>query len=305
MRGLLLQLPCAALVAGALAGAACDGGGRGYVEREEKRFSLSTADKPDLTLGTFDGSIDVHASEGPDLLVTMEKRALNKDAASAIEFRTTQDGSRITVDVQIPLASGLWFLGWNWGSARLIVATPAASDIHARTGDGAITVDGITGKIELRTGDGGIQGRGLSGDIDVRTGDGSINLEATNGRLDAITGDGSIRVAGKLRGLRVRTGDGGVAIRLAPESVVAEDWSIKTGDGSIALELPNEFGAELDARTGDGGINLSGITIAEVSGRIGTHRLRGRLGSGGRTLYVHTGDGSINLSRSPTGPDTH
>ena len=33
---------------------------------------------------------------------------------------------------------------------------------------------------------------------------------------------------------------------------MADDWDITTGDGSVSLYLPSDFGAELDAHTGDG-----------------------------------------------------
>ena len=33
-----------------------------------------------------------------------------------------------------------------------------------------------------------------------------------------------------------------------------DDWDITTGDGSVSLYLPSDFGAELDAHTGDGSI---------------------------------------------------
>ena len=35
---------------------------------------------------------------------------------------------------------------------------------------------------------------------------------------------------------------------------MSDDWDISTGDGSVTLYLPPDFGAELDARTSDGGI---------------------------------------------------
>ena len=35
---------------------------------------------------------------------------------------------------------------------------------------------------------------------------------------------------------------------------MADDWEITTGDGGVSLYLPSDFGAELDAHTGDGTI---------------------------------------------------
>ena len=102
-------------------------------------------------------------------------------------------------------------------------------------------------------------------------------------------------------------------IRLATEdSIVAEkhivcrsagssptaDWDITTGDGSVTLVVPDGFGAELDAHTGDGGIHMQDVTLSNVTGTIGRNSLRGRLGAGGHNVRVRTGDGSITLKRS-------
>ena len=82
-----------------------------------------------------------------------------------------------------------------------------------------------------------------------------------------------------------------------PGSAPSSDWDIVTGDGSVTLEVPDGFGAELDAPTGDGGIHMRDVTLSNVTGKVGKSDLRGRLGNGGRALRVRTGDGSITLKR--------
>src|SRR5438046_4569873 len=75
-----------------------------YVEREEKRFS--TTARPQVTLATFDGAIEVRPWDRPEVLVVIEKRAINKDGVAAIAVRAEQDGDRITVDVTGPRDTG-------------------------------------------------------------------------------------------------------------------------------------------------------------------------------------------------------
>ncbi|PYQ83022.1 MAG: hypothetical protein DMG03_15655, partial [Acidobacteria bacterium] len=94
------------------------------------------------------------------------------------------------------------------------------------------------------------------------------------------------------------SGDGSVRIHAAPGSTAASDWDISTGDGSITLEIPDGFGAELDAHTGDGRIHVNEITLSNVTGEIRRNTVRGRLGSGGSAVRLRTGDGSITLRRS-------
>jgi hypothetical protein len=114
------------------------------------------------------------------------------------------------------------------------------------------------------------------------------------------TGDGSVSVAGKLATVKLHTGDGSITFRAAPGTAMKDDWSMTTGDGGVALYLPSDFGAELDAHTGDGSIrNEMDITTAGDVGRDRDRRtLRGKLGAGGKTLRIRTGDGSIRLKTS-------
>ena len=267
-----------------------------YVEREEKRFPISGT--PEVTLSTFDGSIEIRAWDKPEVEVVIEKRAHSKEAAAAIDVRTTQDGNRVTVEVKSE-KTGRFGIHFNDSrAARLIVSAPARSNIVARTGDGAIDVTRISGKLELRSGDGSIQGRDLDGDVRAHTGDGAITLEGVSGTLDIDTGDGSVRAAGKLASVRARSGDGSITIRAHPGSTTESDWNIVTGDGSVTLELPDGFSGELDAHTGDGGIAMHDITVSNVSGEIRRNTVRGRLGAGGHAVRIRTGDGAITFRKA-------
>ena len=263
-----------------------------YVEREEHRFA--TTGKPDVELSTFDGSIDIRPWDRPEVLVVIERRAANKSAAASIEVEARQDGGHVIVNVRRPRVTPFEFGG---RSARLIVSVPASADIAARSGDGSIDVERVAGKLALHSGDGSIHGRELNGDVQVKTGDGSITLAGVSGTLDAHTGDGSVTATGSFTALRIRTGDGSVRIHADRGSVTAEDWDLTTGDGTVTLEVPEGFSGELDAHTGDGRVQLDGVTVSDVTGTFNKSRLRGRLGSGGHAVRIRTGDGSILLTR--------
>ena len=267
-----------------------------YVEREERRFS--TTGKPEVALSTFDGAIEVRAWDRPEVLVVVEKRAVNKEAAASIDVHTEQAGNRLVVDVRTPKDVGFGFHGNNSRSAKLIVTVPTSADVAAKSGDGSIDVERVAGKLELRSADGSIHGRELTGDVRAHTGDGSIHLEAVTGKLDLDTGDGSIFAAGRFSAVRARSGDGSVRIHADAGSAASEDWDVTTGDGSVTLEVPEGFSGELDVHTGDGRINVDGLTISGLSDRIGAEDLRGRLGNGGSAVRLRSGDGSIVLRRS-------
>jgi hypothetical protein len=292
-----LSLSLALVMVGVLAAGCVNISARGgrYVDREEKRFSVDG--KPDIKLRTVDGSIEIRSWDRPDVLVAVEKRAFSKQAAAAITMTSSQEANHISVDVKMPAEQVFgWFAG-GFGSAKVIVSLPAASDVQAATGDGSIHLESVRGVISLRSGDGSIHARDVSGSIAARSGDGSISLEEVTGTVDANTSDGSIAVAGVLSQVRARSGDGGIGVRAQPGSKADADWEIASGDGGVRVEVAESFGAELDARTGDGGIHFDGVTLSNVTGEFGRNRASGRLGAGGHALRVRTGDGTIVIRR--------
>jgi DUF4097 and DUF4098 domain-containing protein YvlB len=289
---------CAAIVFASVFTGACvvSVDSQAQIVREEKRFTVRGV--PDVKLTTFDGAIELHASDRDEVVVEIEKRAATKEAVDALEVTATQEGSRIEVDVKHPRSES-FSMGFNHSaSARLIVSVPRRANVAARTGDGSIRLDGLNGRLELRTGDGSIRVADASGDLRLHTGDGSITVERAEGSLDLDTGDGGVNVSGKLSAVKMHTGDGSIVYRAESGTVMSDAWDITTGDGGIALYLPSDFDAELDARTGDGSIS-NDLSIA-ASDTTGEQRraLRGRLGSGGKTLRLRTGDGAIKLRTS-------
>jgi hypothetical protein len=292
-------LLCGGVVAFACASAACvvSVDSQGQIVREEKRFSLDGT--PELQLGTFDGAIEVRSSDTNQVLIEIEKRGPTREAVEALVVESSQDGPRIKLEVKQPRKENLTGFGFHMSaSARLIVTVPRRSDIVARTGDGAIRLDSVNGRLELRTGDGAIRVSGVTGELLLHTGDGAITVDGAEGKLALETGDGGVNVEGKLSSVKMHTGDGSIVYRVEPGSRMDDDWDISTGDGSVSLYLPTNFSADLDAHTGDGGIrNDLGVEDLERSGDRDRDRqtLRARLGGGGHRLRIQTGDGAISL----------
>lgn len=291
----LLALPAVASVA--LAGCVVQVGANVYTSREERAFRVSGP--PVVSVATFDGAVEVRAWDRSEVRVEIEKSGENKELVDRIQVAASQEGDRIEVEVRQPDVSG-WvatLAGGHSLRAKLVVSLPRRSDLHARTGDGSVSAEQLTGRIELTTGDGSVRGIDLEGDVRVVTGDGSVRLDAVTGRVDVRTGDGSIVVGGRLVSVRARTGDGSVSISAEPGSVAEDDWEISSGDGRIALYVPEGFAAEIDARTRDG-IVRADEALELATTEKGRTSLRGVLGAGGRVIRLRTGDGSISLRKS-------
>lgn len=271
--------------------------GQGVVVREEKRFNV-TGDL-DLTLATFDGSIRVRSWDRNEVLVEIEKRAQSQPEAEALQVQTTQEGSRIRIDARSPRVEreGFHIGNFTSPSVSLIVSVPQKLTLRAETGDGSIAVERLSGLVELRSGDGSVRAEDIAGNLTVNTGDGSVSLVGASGRAVLDTGDGSIDARGRFDGLQVSTGDGSVSVEADEGSVMSEDWNVTTGDGSIAFRVPAAFNAEVDADSGDGTVRAEGTTSLTTtrSDDEDHESMRGRLGTGGRTVRLRSGDGSIRL----------
>jgi DUF4097 and DUF4098 domain-containing protein YvlB len=263
------------------------------VERETKDFPVSGV--PDLTLVTFDGSIEIRAWDRPEVSIEIEKHASSKEALGQIHVNATQSGNRISVEVRDAEQERRHFGFSGNRSARLIVSVPRQVNIEARSGDGSVAIERVNGRVRLETGDGSIKVTEINGELRAHTGDGSMTLERVDGRVDAETGDGTISVSGRLEAVRLQTGDGSVRLRADSGSRMADTWEIHTGDGSVGLELPASLDADIDAHANDGSVSVHDL---DVKGDVTKSAVRGQLGAGGRTMRVTSGGGSITISRS-------
>jgi hypothetical protein len=280
-----------------LAGCSVNLSAEKLVRREEQRFTVSG--RPEIVLKTFDGAIRVESWDRPEVLVTIERQAGDEHSLKSIEVKSDQQGNRISVEVLKPEQKGTIDIGMHVGrSAALIVSVPRDADVSARSGDGAVTLENIAGRVDVNTGDGAVSVRRSVGDVVVHTGDGAVALEDVRGQVELNTGDGAVKIDGVLQRVKARTGDGAIVVRATDGSTAAADWDLETGDGGVTVGLPAAFGAELDARSNDGRVTVNGFEMTGAT-RDDEHReVKGRIGSGGSRLTIRTGDGGITVARN-------
>jgi hypothetical protein len=278
---------------------------------EETVKSFTVNGRANVRVETNDGSVRVSSSDSKQVEFRVEYRGyeLNKN----LTVETRQDGDKVELVARV---KGHWGISWgnNSRNLKIEVRMPREADLSVNTGDGSVQAasingnvtvhtgdgsvkaDSLTGTIDLHTSDGSITVDTLKGDIRLRTGDGSIEARNMDGKVEADSGDGHIRLAGRFDSLNVKTGDGSVNTQVQPGSMMKTNWSVRTGDGSVDIVLPADFQANIDATTGDGHISL-GVPVT-VEGTFNKSQIRGKMNGGGQELLIHTGDGSIRLSKS-------
>ena len=266
---------------------------------EEWKKSYTVSGRAQVRAETNDGAIQVYTGDTKqvEFRVTYNGYELDKN----LHIDSHQDGDSVQINARV---NGHW--GFSWGGhnrgLKIEVHMPKDGDLQIDTGDGSVTTQTINGRLKIHTGDGSVRAEQISGDVDIDTGDGSItvsgakgdirlrtgdgHIEARNldGKVDAYSGDGHITLDGRMDGLTVKTGDGSI------------DARIRTGDGSVDVVLPADLQANIEASTNDGHISM-GIPLM-VEGTFSNSQIHGKMNGGGQPIVIHTGDGSIRLSKA-------
>jgi hypothetical protein len=280
-------------------------------QAEDWTKSYTVSGRAQVRVETNDGAVQIYTGDTKqvDFRVLYDGYEMNK----TLHVDSRQDGDSVQINARV---NGHW--GFSWGNnhrnIRIEVHMPKDADLQIDTGDGSVTTQSVNGKVKIHTGDGSVRAQDVSGDVDIDTGDGSITVDGAkgdirlrtgdghidarnlDGKVDAMSGDGHIKLDGRLDALSVKTGDGSIDARLQPGSKVNSSWSVRTGDGSVDIVLPADLQANIDASTNDGHISL-GIPVT-VEGTFSNSQIHGKMNGGGQPLVIHTGDGSIRLSKS-------
>jgi hypothetical protein len=241
---------------------------------EEWTKTYQVGNNPTLHVDTNDASIEVTHGVSNTVSAHIVTEGLSI-GNTGVRITEHQDADKVDLQVHVPNEWGFHLSMHRGVRVEIQVPPQAALDLHS--GDGHISVNGISGQARLDTGDG------------------HIDVQGFTGGLRAHTGDGHMTIDGVLTDVDLRTGDGHVDLTVRPGSKMNNGWLIHTSDGRVEARLPMDFAAELYAHTGDGHIQLD--MPVTVNGSIERARIRGKLNGGGPLLEISTGDGSIHIGK--------
>lgn len=180
-------------------------------------------------------------------------------ARSTEEANAVARGIRVATDGRIR-TEGTPSQGDRFGySVSYHVFAPRRMNVLARTHNGGISVEGITGEIDVAAHNGSLSLQDVGGDVRGLTMNGAIRLSLSGARWNG-------------RGVELRTTNGGVT-----------------------LDIPERYNARLETSTVNGGFNIDFPITLE--GRIG-RRLQTTLGEGGPLVRVTTTNGAVRLRRA-------
>ena len=237
-----------------------------YKLEEEWHRSFAVDRPAELSIRNSNGSIEVEAWEGNEISVTarIQIKAPSKTKAEELyeklKFVVDASGASVAIEADCPRIRQVWFgLGGHTSiRIRYYVKVPR------QTG------------LKLKTTNGGIEARGVRGAFDLETVNGGIEL------LEA-GGEG-----------RLKSVNGGIRCHL-DEFYENGDLRVKTTNGGIKIRLPEDAGAELDAKTVNGSVRLDFTLSGDVT--VKRRRVSGRLGDGGGNIELRATNGSISVKR--------
>ena len=122
--------------------AAADDWEKSYDAGQDAELRVESGDANIRITGTDSGGIEAR--------VTTKGWRIADDEVRIIE---TQTGNRVSIEVRLP--RGRW--GWSGGinrSVNIEISAPSTCSVYARTGDGNIDIEDITGGARASTGDG-------------------------------------------------------------------------------------------------------------------------------------------------------
>jgi DUF4097 and DUF4098 domain-containing protein YvlB len=243
------------------AGASAGGGVKLTAHAQEtKTFQVSGS--PRVNINTFDGEVIVRGWDKSEVQYKATSRAENEEALKQLDIITDQNSQMVSITARNEYQ--------RHASVAFEVFVPRQTILHVSSGDGSVSLDGVSGEITLRSGDGAIAVSNSGGMLHVNTGDGTIQISKFDGQVDARTGDGAIALDGIFKALSARTGDGEISLTVPAGS----SFTIETN-------LPDEISNE-------------GFTVSEDITR--SPRLkRWKIGNGGQIFVLRSGDGKILL----------
>jgi len=150
-------------------------------------------------------------------------------------------------------------------SVSFQILVPRSSDVRLKAHNGGISISSVDGNLEFETTNGGVSLNNISGDVKGRTVNGGVNV--------SLSGNGW-----RGNGLDVQTSNGGVH-----------------------LTLPDNYAANFEASTVNGGFSSDIAALStekDERGRSRGTKIATALNGGGAPIRVVTTNGGVHISSS-------
>jgi RNA polymerase sigma factor (sigma-70 family) len=261
--------------------------------------SFKVGKSPKVIVELHNGAIEIEASSESSVEARVTKQGqgkteeLAKEALKTVEVTMTQDGD--TVRIQEIRKEDRPSYQTSAGAAAA-VKVPAGATLQLNTKNGAVTINGGTGKIQVRTLNGAIQASGAKGTMDLQTSNGKVFVKDATGSIDLKTHNGEIDILAENAVVKAETLNGPVRFQ---GSLAKGNHSLQTSNGEVAVTLPAGSSFRMEADTIHGRIkNDFSPDGATAKGKT---QMRSTIGQNPVVeLRLHTINGNIVVNRQET-----
>ncbi len=255
--------------------------------RIEKTLKLDSGGK--LTLLADAGSVTVTGSSSSVARVVLTSDKNDFDSRFDLKFEELPGEVRITMKKKESLSS--WSTWFNSSKIRFEIQVPTKTSTDLQTGGGHVKLVSMEGEASLETSGGHIEVTDLRGNLTAETSGGHIAIKRVSGNAKVETSGGHIEIHGAKGRVDAVTSGGHVEVSFANGN--AHGGRIESSGGGITVAVDPNVDLSIDAST-SGGTVRNDIPITVV-GNVKGSSIKGTLGKGGETLYVHTSGGSVSL----------
>jgi hypothetical protein len=246
------------------------------------------------------GRISVQRHDAHEVRIEAHARGLTAFLGGFTAHRT---GNDVTLEGVFSWS----FLLVPWGPrVRVDAWVPADYSVALDTRGGAITIEGVTGRVVAHTSGGRVEVHDVDGPVSVQTSGGAIEVANVEGSVVAHTSGG--RIAGEqiIGNVEVKTSGGAIALTNIDGRIEATtsggaitatfigepEGILQTSGGRIDVGFPAAASVDLDAETSGGSISVDHeIATTERGGR----RVVGEINGGGPQLRLRTSGGAIHV----------
>jgi putative adhesin len=281
------------------------------VGRRESTFSVTEAIANGrwIRIATPNGFIKIAQAAGERAEIRATKE-IHRGSVEDIGFVVRRESGGITVcavyeDEDECDDTGSYHGGWhrsrNWSRDHqsrvdFTVRIPPGVRVKAGSGNGDVSISGAGAEVVAATGNGRIDIAGTTGIVKASTGNGRVTIEGAQGQVEVSSGNGNIRVATSTGPVSATSGSGDIEVSVGRLDR-SPDMAFSTGNGRVDLLLPEGFGADVEAGTGNGEVTTD--FPIQVRGRLDPSRLRGTIGHGGGHLTISSGNGDVQIRKRP------
>lgn len=231
-----------------------------YNDTIEKTFELTG--KAQLQLENINGDVFIKGWDKEQIQVTANVTAKNQASFDQIKVEMEQSANRIMVETDYEDRDGSWGRNNNGnnGKVEYTIMMPVSTEIRELDViNGSITIDNISGKVDADVVNGSLKATGLASDV----------------KVDSVNGSVKLTFAAQTKNIEV---------------------NVETVNGSIKLYLPDDFGAKIEASTGNGSIKTD-FGVQGTKGKFYGTDIDTKFGDASSELNLESVNGSIKVMK--------